>query len=103
MVTEYGMAKQLGHVTFRPTPRPIYLPEAVSPKGEYSEETARDIDREVRSIIEGQYERVKKLLEDKKSILLEGATLVLQREVITGDELRALMTKANTPTAPVSP
>lgn len=54
MVTEYGMAKQLGHVTFRPAPRPVYLPEAITPKGEYSEETARQIDREVRDIIEGQ-------------------------------------------------
>lgn len=102
MVTEYGMAKELGHVTYRPTPRPVYLPETVAPKGEYSEETARDIDREVRAIIEGEYERVKKLLEEKKSVLLEGATLVLQREVITGDELRALMTKANAPLVPVS-
>jgi cell division protease FtsH len=101
MVTEYGMAKQLGHVAYRPTPRPVYLPEAVAPKGEYSEETARDIDREVRAIIEGEYERVKTLLEENKSALLEGAKLVLEREVITGDELRALMAKAN-PLVPVS-
>lgn len=92
MVTEYGMTKKLGHITFRPAPRPMYLPEAMPQlQGEYSEETAKAIDGEVHSIVEGQYERVKKLLEEKKEVLQKGAQLVLEREVISGEDLRALL------------
>jgi cell division protease FtsH len=92
MVTEYGMTKKLGHMTFRPAPRPMYLPEGMpQPQGEYSEETAKAIDGEVHNIVEGQYERVKKLLEEKKEVLQKGAQLVLEREVISGEDLRALM------------
>jgi len=100
MVTEYGMSKQLGHVTFRPTPKPLYLPEAMPQKGEYSEDTAREIDREVHDLVEGQYERVKRILEREKTALLAGAGLVLEREVITGEDLRALMAGASAPHAP---
>ncbi len=92
MVTEYGMTKKLGHITFRPARRPMYLPEAMPQlQGEYSEETAKAIDGEVHSIVEGQYERVKKLLEEKKEVLQKGAQLVLEREVISGEDLRALL------------
>lgn len=92
MVTGYGMTKKLGHITFRPAPRPMYVPEAMpQQQGEYSEETAKAIDGEVHSIVEGQYERVKKLLEEKKEVLRKGAQLVLDREVISGEDLRALL------------
>ena len=60
-------------------------------KGDYSEETAREIDCEVRRIIDEQYGRVKRLLEEKKAALQQGAKLLLEREVITGAELRTIM------------
>ncbi|MDH4344686.1 MAG: cell division protein FtsH, partial [Nitrospira sp.] len=71
-------------------PQFLQLPIA-SEKGDYSEETAREIDCEVRRIIDEQYGRVKRMLEDKKAILRQGATLLLEREVITGAELKAIM------------
>jgi len=64
-----------------------------SEKGDYSEETAREIDCEVRRIIDEQYERVKRLLGEKKAALQQGARLLLEQEVITGAELKAVMEK----------
>ncbi len=92
MVKAYGMSEKLGTITLERERQPQFLQLPVaSEKGDYSEETAREIDCEVRRIIDEQYGRVRRLLEDKKSALQRGAKLVLEREVITGAELKAIM------------
>ena len=55
--------------------------------------TAREIDCEVQRIIDEQYERVNHFLREKKAALQEGAKLLLEREVIGGVELKAIMDK----------
>jgi cell division protease FtsH len=94
MVKAYGMSEKLGTITLERERQPqfvqIQLPQE---KGDYSEETAREIDCEVRRIIEEQYTRVKRLLGEKKAALQEGAKLLLEREVITGTDLKAIMEK----------
>ncbi|MGE3979540.1 MAG: hypothetical protein AB7F94_18445, partial [Nitrospira sp.] len=57
----------------------------------YSEETAREIDCEVRRIIDEQYGRVRQMLEEKKATLHQGAKFLLEREVMTGAELKAIL------------
>jgi cell division protease FtsH len=94
MVKAYGMSEKLGRATLETERRPLFL-EAREPaaRGDYSEETAREIDAEIRRIIDGQHARVTALLEARQAILREAATLLLQRETITGDELRAIMVR----------
>ena len=58
---------------------------------EYSEETAREIDQEVRRFIDGQTTRVKDLLTKLKPVLQEAAQKLLAAEVMTGDDLRVLL------------
>ena len=95
MVKAYGMSEKLGTITLERERQPQFLQLPVaSEKGDYSEETAREIDCEVRRIVDEQYGRVRRLLEDKKAILQQGATLLLEREVITGAELKAVMENA---------
>jgi cell division protease FtsH len=95
MVKAYGMSEKLGTITLERERQPQFVQiQVASEKGDYSEETAREIDCEVRRIIDEQYDRVKRLLGDKKAALQEGAKLLLEREVITGDELKAIMDKA---------
>ncbi len=89
------MSEKLGTITLERDRQPQFLQLPVaSEKGDYSEETAREIDCEVRRIVDEQYGRVRRLLEDKKAILQQGATLLLEREVITGAELKAVMENA---------
>jgi len=92
MVKAYGMSEKLGAITLERERQPqfVQIPVA-SEKGDYSEETAREIDCEVRRIIDEQYERVKRLLEQRKAALVEGARVLLEREVISGSELRTIM------------
>ncbi|HMS83908.1 MAG TPA: ATP-dependent zinc metalloprotease FtsH [Nitrospira sp.] len=95
MVKAYGMSEKLGTITLERERQPQFLQIPVaSEKGDYSEETAREIDCEVRRIVDEQYGRVRRLLEDKKAMLQQGATLLLEREVITGAELKAIMENA---------
>jgi cell division protease FtsH len=92
MVKSYGMSEKLGTVTLNRERQPLIMQiQAPQEKGDYSEETAREIDCEVRRIIDEQYDRVRWLLAEKKRALLEGAKALLDREVITGSELRAIM------------
>jgi cell division protease FtsH len=92
MVKAYGMSDKLGTITLERERQPQFLQLPIgSEKGDYSEETAREIDCEVRRIIDEQYGRVRQLLEKRKAALHQGATLLLEREVITGPELKAIM------------
>jgi cell division protease FtsH len=95
MVKSYGMSEKLGTITLEPERQPQFMQVQGLPheKGDYSEETAREIDCEVRRIIDEQYGRVEALLKDKRPALIEGATLLLEREVITGPELKAIVAK----------
>jgi cell division protease FtsH len=94
MVKAYGMSDKLGTITLERERQPQFLQLPVgSERGDYSEETAREIDCEVRRIIDEQYERVKRLLGERKAALQQGAQLLLEQEVITGVELKAIMEK----------
>jgi len=92
MVKAYGMSEKLGTITLERERQPQFMQIQISQeKGDYSEETAREIDCEIRRIVDEQYERVRRLLSEKKAVLIQGAKMLLEREVITGAELKAIM------------
>jgi cell division protease FtsH len=94
MIKSYGMSDKLGTVTLDRERQPLFMQiQAPQEKGDYSEETAREIDCEVRRIIDEQYERVKRILAEKKRALIEGANVLLDREVISGIDLKAIVDK----------
>src|SRR6478736_2240526 len=94
MIKSYGMSEKLGTVTLDRERQPLIMQiQAPQEKGDYSEETAREIDCEVRRIIDEQYDRVKRLLAEKKPALIAGATVLLEREAISGSDLKAIMDK----------
>jgi cell division protease FtsH len=94
MVKSYGMSDKLGAITLDRERQPSLMQiQAPQEKGDYSEETAREIDCEVRRIIDEQYERVKRLLTERRAALLEGAKRLLDQEVISGSDLKAIMDK----------
>ncbi len=92
MVKDYGMSEKLGTVSLDESVQPTFLkttePHAVPT---YSEHTAQDIDSEVRRLIDEQGQRVKTLLEKLHPVLLSAAEQLLKAEVMTGDELLALL------------
>ena len=95
MVMRYGMSERLGPLTFGGSGGSGYLRRAGAPweggEREYSEETARAIDEEVRRIVEETYDRVRGLLGAKKATLLQAAQVLKRRETLEGEELRRLL------------
>lgn len=92
MVKAYGMSEKLGTITLERERQPQFVQiQIAQEKGDYSEETAREIDCEIRRIIDEQYDRVARLLGEKKAVLIEGAKLLLDHEVISGAELKTIM------------
>ncbi len=91
MVTQYGMSEQLGPVTFG-GPQSVFLKGAgLAAEREYSDDTARVIDSETRSIIERIYDRVRDLVTTKKRVLMDAAAELKSKETLEGDRLRQLL------------
>jgi cell division protease FtsH len=94
MVKAYGMSEKLGQVSFERERQPLFLQTGQpAPPGEYSEETAREIDCEVRRIVDEQHERVRGLLSRRRDALRDGAAQLLSRETMSGEELKAILAK----------
>src|SRR6185369_11115956 len=89
MVKTYGMSPKLGQMSLERDRRTMLLqsPE-MSGRQDYSEETAREIDMEVRRIIDEQLERVSEILSERRNILVQAARVLIAKETISGDELR---------------
>ena len=90
MVMKYGMSERLGLATYGDR-----LPQFLKGPGlpwngdrEYSEETARIIDAEVREILDRTHDRVRGLLTTKKSVLVAGAAELKRVETLEGERLR---------------
>ncbi|MBI3593050.1 MAG: ATP-dependent metallopeptidase FtsH/Yme1/Tma family protein [Nitrospirae bacterium] len=87
MVTEWGMSKKLGPLTFGKKDEQIFLGREIAKHKDYSEKTAEDIDDEIRGIVTDAYERAKKLLEDNFNLLEALAHALLEKETVDGQAI----------------
>ncbi len=92
MVTEYGMSDALGAVSYNGHRRATFLDMPIgSERGNYAEETALKIDLEVKRIMSEAHETARRILRDYRRTLDELSERLLEKEVIEGDELKAIM------------
>jgi len=92
MVTEYGMSDALGAVSYNGHRRATFLDLPIGPeRGNYAEETALTIDLEVKRILSEAHEVSRRILRDYRRTLDELSERLLEKEVIEGDELKAIM------------
>jgi len=89
MVTIYGLNEKIGNLTYYDSSGQTDYNFSKP----YSEETAQLIDKEISKIIEAQYVRAVKLLEDNKDKLTELAEHLLEKEVIFKDDLERIFGK----------
>jgi len=90
MVCEWGMS-DLGPLNFGEKEGAIFLGKSLSMKKEISEETARKIDREIEKIVTRNYERARKLIVENKEKLENIARSLLEKEVLTSEEINAII------------
>ncbi len=92
MVKEYGMSEKFGPLTFEKERRPLFLDMGL-PNGpkEYSEETARELDQEVKKLIDSSYQKVKEMLTQNQDRLRNLAKVLLEKETLEGEEIRKIL------------
>ncbi|MCX8072199.1 MAG: ATP-dependent zinc metalloprotease FtsH [Candidatus Binatia bacterium] len=91
MVTRYGMSDALGLRTFESERRPLFLESPVASRRDYSEAKAAAIDAEVERVLKNAHQRVRELLQTHRRELETVAEWLLDKEVLDGDQLRALL------------
>ncbi|HEY4481865.1 MAG TPA: ATP-dependent zinc metalloprotease FtsH, partial [Candidatus Brocadiaceae bacterium] len=97
MVREYGMSEKLGPMTFQNGKKPQFFDFGFRTGRELSEEVSKEIDSEVKKIIFDTHIRVKDILMNNKDRLQILAKLLMEKEVVEGDELRKIIAE-NIPT-----
>ncbi len=94
MVCEWGMSDRLGPLTFGKKNEEIFLGREIATHRDYSEETARLIDAEVRRIVEEAEQRACTILRNNLTVLHKLAEALLEREVIDGNEIQNIVQAA---------
>ena len=91
MVKYYGMSDKLGIVTFEPENKSAFMGWGMGSNKNYSEETARDIDIEVKKIIDDTYAKTREMLEKQKPMLIKLSKILMEKEVIEEEELKKIL------------
>jgi len=112
MVCEWGMSEKMGPLAFGRKEGEVFLGREMTTQQHYSEQTAKDIDAEVRRIVTEQYERAKRVLVDNQPMLNKIAEALLEYETIDASDIDILMAggsinrpppiKSNPPGPPVA-
>jgi cell division protease FtsH len=102
MVCEWGMS-ELGPLAYGKKDEAIFLGREITQHRDYSEDTAIQIDKEVKRIVNSGYEKAKHLLNGNRETLERIAQALLEREVIDANEVKLLMENKPLPDKPRTP
>ncbi len=91
MVCEWGMSPKMGAVAYGQEDEPIFLGKEIARHKDYSEETARNIDASVRTILDEGRDRALSILTDHKDQLEAMARELIQKETLQDDDIRVLL------------
>ena len=91
MVTQFGMSERLGLVALEGQRQPMFLPVPTQGPREYSEETARIVDEEIKKVLSEAHGKVREVLGSHRQALEELAQLLLGKEVVERPELLAIL------------
>jgi cell division protease FtsH len=101
MVCEYGMSR-MGPLTFGKKEEQIFLGREIAQHRDFSEETARQIDAEVRSLVDDAYKSAYSILDNNKDIMHRMAQALLDRETLDAAEIRMIIEGKDLPPLPLS-
>ncbi len=101
MVTDFGMSEVLGPVTVGNRHEQPFLGRDITEDRNYSEQVASTVDKEISTIIEDCYARARQLLSEHRPQVKALVEYLLDRETLTGEEIRAIMRGEELPPKPV--
>ena len=91
MVLDWGMGEHFKNMALGTKSGPVFLGEELVRHDDYSEETARLVDEDVRRILDEAYQRAKKTLEEHAEVMHALASELLEKETIPGERVRELL------------
>ena len=91
MVTKYGMSKELGPLTYGDNEDEVFLGRQIARQTNMSEETSKQVDKEIKKIVDAGYQRAKKILTEKLDDLHKLAKALLRYETLSGEEIKNLI------------
>ncbi|PIZ83042.1 MAG: hypothetical protein COX96_09290 [Candidatus Omnitrophica bacterium CG_4_10_14_0_2_um_filter_44_9] len=91
MVCEFGMSEKIGYLTLGHREGLVFLGKNLSEERNYSDDTAKLIDAEIKAIIDTCYMRAKKLLSENMDKLTLLANTLLEKEVLDASEVKNLL------------
>ncbi|MCL5044763.1 MAG: ATP-dependent zinc metalloprotease FtsH [Deltaproteobacteria bacterium] len=100
MVCEWGMSKELGPMTFGRRDEQVFLGRDLALHKDYSEHVAVEIDREVRRVIDEAYQKARAILAEHLTLLHAIAERLLEKEVVEGSEVAAMVEQYRNGAAP---
>ena len=91
MVTKWGLSERLGPLTYSEDDGEVFLGHSVTQRKQVSDDTAHAIDEEVRRIIDRNYQRAQKILEENIDKLHAMAQALMKYETIGADQIKDIM------------
>ncbi len=91
MICEWGMSRELGPIAYGKKEEPIFLGKEIARHKDYSEETAKQIDREVKDIVEYCLKKAKEILTRNKEKLVLLAKTLVEKETLDDSDVRKLL------------
>jgi cell division protease FtsH len=91
MITEWGMSDKLGMIAYGDNSQEVFLGHSVTQSKNVSEATAREIDAEIKDIIDRAYNKARRLLTENVEELHRLARGLLEHETLSGDEIRTVL------------
>jgi cell division protease FtsH len=91
MITEWGMSDKLGMISYGDNSQEVFLGHSVTQTKNVSEETAREIDREIKDFIDNAYNKARRILTENLEDLHRLARGLLEHETLSGEEIRTVL------------
>jgi len=91
MVTEWGMSDRLGMIAYGDNSQEVFLGHSVTQNKNVSEVTAREIDSEIKALIDTAYSGAKELLTERLEELHRLARGLLEYETLSGEDIRTVL------------
>ncbi|MBN1299097.1 MAG: ATP-dependent zinc metalloprotease FtsH [Actinobacteria bacterium] len=91
MVTEFGMSKKIGPVTYKTDDEEVFLGKEIISRPHYSEEVASEIDKEVNSIILECYEKARSILLENRDALKMLANTLIEKETLSREQVMNML------------
>ncbi|NLI09934.1 MAG: ATP-dependent metallopeptidase FtsH/Yme1/Tma family protein [Elusimicrobia bacterium] len=95
MVTEFGMSEKIGPLSLKKDESEVFLGRDIVRQPGYSDETSRNIDEEVKRIVNDAYFKAKNILIENKTVLDKLASVLMEKETVDGAEIDDMISQLN--------